>query len=113
MEERVPRPRRTSVVRNLHSIRRSLVSIARALARLAPALEGMARAPAPQKGRRKLKLSDERRASLKVQGQYMGHLRGLKPRQRAQVKALRAAKGVRAAIRAARNLARQGRARAS
>jgi hypothetical protein len=35
----------------------------------------------------------------------MGHLRSLKPRQKARVKALRAAKGVRAAISLAKKLA--------
>jgi hypothetical protein len=40
-----------------------------------------------------------------LQGAYMGTMRGLKPRQRAQVKKIRAAKGVRAAIAAARRLA--------
>jgi hypothetical protein len=37
----------------------------------------------------------------------MGYLRNLKPRQKARVKALRATKGVRAAILVARKLARE------
>jgi len=100
------RPRRTSIGRDLQSIRRSLASIVRALARLAHALEQANGDPAgPQRAGRKLKLSRARRASLRLQGQYMGYLRTLKPREKARVKALRAAKGVRPAIALARQLA--------
>jgi hypothetical protein len=88
-----------SVARDVQSIRRSLGAIVRALARLAPALEAATRGPAkPGRRGRKLRLSPARRASLKLQGQYMGYLRALKPRQKARVKALRATKGIRAAI---------------
>jgi hypothetical protein len=55
--------------------------------------------------RRKLMLSPARRAALELQGQYMGCLRNLKPRQKAQVKALRARKSIRAAISEAKRLA--------
>lgn len=104
----MPRLRRTSVGRDLQSIRRSLASIVSALARLAPALQSLGRDPAPStsSGRRKLKLSPARRASLKLQGQYMGYLRSLKPKQKARVKALRVTRGVGPAIRLARKLAR-------
>lgn len=54
---------------------------------------------------RKLNLSPERKAALKVQGQYMGYLRGLKPRQKTQVKALAARRGMKAAVVLARKLA--------
>ena len=54
--------------------------------------------------RRKPRLTAEWRRALKLQGQYMGTVRGLKPRQRAQVKKIRAEKGLRAAIKAARRL---------
>jgi hypothetical protein len=77
----------------------------RALARLAPALEaalGGTSNPSPRG--RKLRLSPARRSALKLQGQYMGRLRSLKPRQKARVKALRAAKGVRPAIAFAKRL---------
>jgi hypothetical protein len=91
------------------AIRRSLASITRALARLGPALQAAAHKPASQgrTGRtgRKLKLSRARRATLKLQGQYIGYIRSLKPRQKTRVKALRAAKGVQPAIRLARRLA--------
>lgn len=55
---------------------------------------------------RKLNLSPQRRAALKLQGQYMGYLRGLKPRQKSRVKALAASKGVRSAVSLARELAK-------
>jgi hypothetical protein len=102
----LPRPGRTAVGRDVQAIRRSLGSIARALARLAPALEAAARDPATSGRRgRKLRLSAARRASLRLQGQYMGHLRALKPRQKVRVRRLRATKGVRAPIVLARRLA--------
>lgn len=91
-------------------IARSLGSISEALTRLAPLVGNangaeVATAPAAR-APRKLNLSPQRRAALKLQGQYMGYLRGLKPRQQARVKALASAKGVRAAVSLARELAR-------
>jgi hypothetical protein len=53
----------------------------------------------------KLNLSPKRRAQLKVQGQYMGYLRGLKPKQKAEVRKIRERKGVEMAIRKANELA--------
>jgi len=101
----VPKLRRNSFRPALRDIRRSLLSIVRALERLAPALEAAGRRPAAESRRgRKLKLSPERRASLKLQGQYMGQLRNLKPRQKSRVKALRAKRGVQSAIRLAMRL---------
>jgi hypothetical protein len=77
------------------------------LARLAPIFDTLSHAPAgnPNPRRRSLKLSPQRRAALKLQGQYMGYIRNLKPRQKARVKALKAAKGFRAAIGLAKQLA--------
>jgi hypothetical protein len=104
----VRKPRRSSVGRDIRAIRTSLSSIARAVQRLAPLLQAAAAGPGnPSRRGRRLRLSAERRAALKLQGQYMGHLRSLKPRQKARVKALRAAKGVRPAIAFARRLARK------
>lgn len=97
--------RRASVTREIQAIRKSLASVARALPRLVAALETAARdvSARPARGRR-LRLSETRRTALKLQGRYMGYLRGLKPRQKARVKALRNAKGVRAAITFAKRL---------
>lgn len=55
---------------------------------------------------KKLRLSAERRAQLKLQGAYMGYLRGLTARQKAQVKAARASRGLSHAIGLARRLTR-------
>ena len=55
--------------------------------------------------RRSLKLSPGRRAALKLQGAYMGYMRQLGPRQKARVKALKAANGFPAAIQLAKKLA--------
>jgi hypothetical protein len=77
---------------------------------LAPALEaatGSAPGERPAPTRRKPTLSPARRRALKFQGQYMSEVRELGPRQKAQVKALRAAKGVEAAIRYAKKLSKR------
>ena len=44
------------------------------------------------------RLFSNARASLVLQGRYMGYMRQLKPRQKAQVRKIREAKGVRMAI---------------
>ena len=100
-------PRRSSVGRDIRAIRTSLSSIAAAIQRLSPLLQAAASVSPgkPSRRGRRLRLSAGRRAALKLQGQYMGYLRGLKPRQKARVKALRATKGVRPAISFARRLA--------
>jgi hypothetical protein len=54
--------------------------------------------------RRKLTITPARRAALKLQGQYMGYLRNLKPKQKSVVKALRVKKGIRPAIAMARRM---------
>ena len=111
-EASLPNAQRSSVSKELNVIARSLGSISEALARLVPLMDrsdGPAQqAPAEQQARapRKLHLTPQRRAALKLQGQYMGYLRGLKPRQKAQVKTLAASKGVRAAVGLARELSR-------
>lgn len=97
------RPR--SVRREIQSIRKSLKRIAGGLARLALALPTPLRdSKDPLRPVRRLKLSSARRAALKLQGQYLGNLRNLKPREKGRVKALRKAKGIRAAITFARTL---------
>ncbi len=102
----MPKLRRNSVRPPLRAIRRSLTAIIAALEKLAPLLEAATRRrPETPRRARKLKLSPERRASLKLQGQYMGQLRNLKPRQKTRVKALRAARGIQPAIRLAKRLA--------
>ena len=100
----MPTTRRRSLNTDIQSIRRSLASIARALGRLGPALAVRARGAQGSPPPRKLKLSPERMAALELQGQYIGHIRTLDPRQKERVRALRGRKGIRAAIRYARKL---------
>ena len=77
---------------------------------MGPALQAAAEAAPKERAvsaRRKPTLSPARRRALKFQGQYMSEVRDLGPRQKAQVKALREAKGVEAAIRYARKLSKR------
>ena len=98
-------PSRRSVRRELRSIQTSLGSIARALGRLGSSLEKGAAAARPSR-RAAPKLTPARRAALKLQGQYIGYMRNLRPAQRTRVKAMRETKGVLAAIRLAKQLGR-------
>jgi hypothetical protein len=103
--------RTTSSSRELKNIAAALQSIQEALGRLAPALGAPREGPAATVEQRmpvvarKLRLSPARRAALKLQGQYMGYMRGLKPGQKKSVKAVAAARGIAAAVVMARKLA--------
>ena len=98
-------PRQRSLGAEIQTIRRSLGAVVRALSRLGPALEASARAAkGAARPRRKLKLSPARRAQLELQGQYIGHMRMLPPKQQSAVKALRVEKGIRPAIALAKKL---------
>jgi hypothetical protein len=98
----------SSVSLEIAVLRRSMKAMDHALRRLASKhlaaangrVNGKAAGPA-----RKLNLSPKRRAQLKLQGAYMGYLRGLKPKQRAEVKGLREKEGMRAAVTRAKKLA--------
>jgi hypothetical protein len=57
------------------------------------------------KNRPRPRLSSKARASMILQGRYMGYMRQLKPRQKAAVRKIRLAKGVRVAIQRARQYA--------
>jgi hypothetical protein len=90
------------------TLRRSLKAVDRSLRRLAPKLRAAGNGRANVKVARpvrKLRLSPKRRAQLKLQGQYMGYLRGLKPRQKEEVRKVRDARGVEVAIKKAKELA--------
>ena len=97
-------PQANSVQRQIRLVRQSVAALERALRRLGPMLRETPAGAAP--ARRRLKLSPKRRAQLKLHGSYLGHVRQLKPRQKAQVKALKAQKGYHAAIALARRLGR-------
>lgn len=99
--------RKRSAARELRSISVALRQLAQAFDRLAPALTAAPAAATLDKGPRagrKLTLTPARRVALKLQGQYMGYMRNLKPRQKSRIKEIRAAKGIRSAIVAARRL---------
>ena len=99
--------RGSSLSREILAIRRSLSALDKALSRFAERAGGAdrRRTVSLESSRRKLKLSPARLKALKLHGRYMGYIRQLKPRAKAHVRALRASKGVRAAIAKARKLA--------
>ena len=104
----MPRIRKGSIARELASARRSLRALEQSLARLAAQAHLINRsnsAPPIGKTRRKLKLLPARLKALRLHGRYLGYMRQLKPRAKAEVRALRAKKGVKAAIKRARKLA--------
>jgi hypothetical protein len=78
------------------------------LARLAAQVRDISRnnvAKSAGKPRRKLKLMPARLKALRLHGRYLGYIRQLKAKAKAEVRALRAKKGVEAAIKRARKLA--------
>jgi hypothetical protein len=100
--------KKVSIGGELASARRSLRALEQSLARLAAQVRAISRnnsATPAVKPRRKLKLLPARLKALRLHGKYLGYLRQLEPRQKAKVRALRAKKGVRAAIARARKLA--------
>jgi len=101
-------PRRNPAARELRDVSKSFQVLASAFRSLGSALAAAesVNGASSRETRRKPRLSLAQRRALKIQGKYMGTMRGLKPRQRAQVKKIRTAKGVRAAIAAARRMAR-------
>ncbi len=102
-----------SIAREIAVLRRSLKAVDRSLRRLSPKLRAAAtggrNATGKQPGR-KLKLSPKRRAQLKLQGQYIGYVRQLKPKQKVEVTKIREKKGAQAAIRRAKDLMRRKKA---
>src|SRR5713226_6045390 len=97
--------KRVSIGRELALARRSLRALEQSLARLAAQVRDISRNNSAAPGgkfHRKIKLSPARLKALRLHGRYLGYMRQLKPRQKAKVRALRAKKGVRAAIARAR-----------
>ena len=78
-----------------------------ALTKLVRRAEAVARTPGVERGPRRLKLSRERRATLKLQGSYMGYMRQLKPGQKKRVKQVKERRGFEAAIAMARRMAKE------
>ncbi len=90
-----------SVAREIVILRRTLKAMDRSLRRLAPKLRAAGNGRANGKARpakRKLRLSPKRRAQLKLQGQYIGYVRQLRPKQKAGFKKLRERNGMGAAV---------------
>ena len=99
--------RPASLTRAIRRVHRDFRHLAASFGRLGPILASQLN-EAPGLGataRKRPRLTAAHRAALKLQGRYMGTLRGLKPRQRSRVKRVRAAKGIRAAIAEARRMA--------
>jgi hypothetical protein len=95
------------VKKALSQIRRSLMTIVAALDTIAKEAGAPRASVSAEAPRRTLSLSPARMRALKLQGAYMGALRSLGPRQKAKVKALRASKGMDAAMRLAKQLSRK------
>lgn len=98
-------PKKSSVAAEIQLIRTVLQQLQYSLDRLASEIAPSPATPKGPRPRRKMHISPARRAALKLQGRYLGYMRVLKPRQKSQVKKIRLAKGIRAAIAAARKLA--------
>jgi hypothetical protein len=92
-----------TLVKDIQAIRAALRQLQRSFDRLVPALAAASK-PGSVAMPRKLRITPARRAALKLQGQYMGYMRNLKPAQKARVKKIRESKGIRSAIAAARRL---------
>ena len=99
------RPRRKALMKEILNLCRSLRSTDRSLHRLVPMLAPAVFTNGEPKRNSRPRLSPKVRASLVLQGRYMGYMRQLKPKQKAQVRKIREAKGMRAAIARARALA--------
>ena len=105
------RPSLPAVRRRILVTRRSISALDRTLKGLAAALRSVpTTAATPKRSRRSANLSPKARAALKLQGQYMGYMRQLKPGQKAVVRAVLAKSGKKAAIRKAQVLARKRKA---
>jgi hypothetical protein len=90
---------RFALAREVARVRHGLRALDYSLHRLVPLLttatkNGIQREQVPRRRR----LSPKARAALVLQGRYMGFMRQLKPRQKAQVRRVKEARGVVAAI---------------
>jgi len=102
----VQRNKRGTVRNEMRRISKGLASLAEAFDRLGKQLAS--ELPRPARGgarpRRRMNLSPQRRAALKLQGAYVGLTKQLSDRQKAAVKALRLKKGFKPAIAFAQRL---------
>lgn len=104
-------PRHSTILaREIRSIRHSFNRLASSFGRLGPMLtksaaEARKEIEETKSMRRRPRLTDAQRRALKLQGKYMGTMRGLKPADRAKIKRIRVERGIRAAIQAAQRMA--------
>lgn len=97
--------RRSPAGRELRRVKAALNDAQKAVAALATIVRKLDGGSAGTvKSERTIVLSPKRRAQLKLQGTYIGHLRHLKPRQKTRVKEVKAERGYGAAIALARKL---------
>ena len=104
----MPKRQGDQVVRTIRALREQLSTFDQSLRRLASMLgplNGRIERRRKPRAQSRKPLSAKTRASLVLQGRYMGYMRQLKPRQKAQVRKVRETKGVRAAIQSAKQLA--------
>ncbi len=91
----MPKLQGRQVVRKIRGLRQQLSVFDRSLRRLASMLSQLdgriERRRKPRTGTRRA-LSSKARASLVLQGRYMGYMRQLKPRQKAQVRKIKEAR---------------------
>ena len=90
--------------RKFMSLRNAMQSLDTTLRRLRFA-NGTAEVVSNGRPLRRARLTPKARAALVLQGLYMGYMRQLKPKQKAQVRSLKVSRGVQAAIKRARRLA--------
>ena len=108
----MPANPQNKMTREIKSLRRSLKAVDTSLKRLVPLLATAMEGRASEGGRiiRRRRISPQRRRELKLQGRYIGYLRQLRPRERADIQKVRTRRGIEAAIRKARQMAHQKRA---
>jgi hypothetical protein len=99
-----------AIAREIRSIRKSFSRLASSFGRIVPMLAqktvvAAAVAEGGKRPRRRPHLTAQHRKALKLQGKYMGTMRGLPVGKRRQVKAVRAQRGIEAAIKLAERLA--------
>ncbi len=93
------------IAKELSRVRISLRTLDKALRRLTPVITADMKASVNGSAKPAVRVSAKTRAARVLQGRYMGYVRQLKPRQKAHVRKIREAKGVRAAIVRAREMA--------
>ena len=95
---------RKTIAKEISTLRRSLTEVDRSLRRFAAILSQLDGGKIGTRTQRRL--TSKAQTSLRLQGRYMGYMRQLKPKQKAQVRRIKEAKGVRAAIQRAKAIVR-------